>query len=315
MSKKYPELTEQIRWEDDEVRLVQLYGLATGAGKYKRIPGRRIEAWVVHQAASAPKSGQSAPRGIANFHTANPKYKLDDKGKLMYRTVKGKKKPIWIGGGKGWPGMGYQFCIPTHPDIEDGKIVIYQTHDEDIWSWSTSAAINKYALAVVMSGTFRSEHDPHNPLALDKPEPEALTALDHLTFDYILPRHNLTAEENLFGHFDFGKAACPGDYLEQWVRHHRGENVPDPSVEFLADPDPIAISKATAKLNFPEVKDRQLALIKAGFSLEPWGADGKWGSVSRSALLAFQDSARLEVDGVYGPKTDKALKKAVDALG
>lgn len=313
MSKKYPELIETVRWENDEVKLVQLTGLATGPGAYQRIPRRKVKAVMIHQAASAPKAGQSAPRGIARFHSGAPTYKKDTNGNLIYRMSKGKKKPIWIGGGKGWPGAGYHVCVPTHPDIEDGKAVVYQMHDFDIWSWHTSAAINKNGIGVVMSGSFRSEHDPNNPLAQPAPEPMAAMAMEQLVLQYILPMYNLTPEDGLYGHFDFGKAACPGDWLEQWVRHMRGENVPHPKDEFLDDPDPV--TKPSYKMQFTTVKQRQEALLRLGYDLGPWGADGVWGEASKGALLGFQDTEGLTVDGLWGFKTDQAVKRAIDNAG
>lgn len=311
---KYPELIRTIKWENDEVRLIQLVGLATGPGKYTRIKNRPVEATIVHQAAGNPLAGEDAPVRLAKFHAAPPKYKHDVNGNLVYRTIKGKKKPWWVGGGRGWPGIGYQFVIPTYPELQDGKIVIYQTHDEDVWSWHTSGAINRRGLGIVLAGCFRSEHDPHSAIAVPRPDPLAITALDALLFEYLLPKHNLKAEEGLYGHFDFGKAACPGDYLEQWVRFKRGESLPDPDETFLDDPDPVPTAKKPVGVVFKTVKERQEALLKLGYDLGKWGADGSWGTASRGALLAFQDNAGLVSDGVWGPKTDAAIVRALAEL-
>lgn len=314
MSKKFPELTEQLVWENDEVKLVKLHGLKTGPGHYQVIPGRKIHAVIIHHADSNPLLGQAAPRGIANFHASPPKYKTDAQGNVMYRKVGGKPRKWWIGGGRGWPGIGYQYVVPTIPDIEEGKAVVYQAWDDDVWSWHTDKAINRHGLGVCMAGCFRSEHYPNNPLAQSAPDPSAWNAMEQLVLGYLLPHHGLTAEDGLYGHFDYGKPACPGDWLEQWVRHQRGESVPHPKDEYLDDPDPEDQGKTSKPTTeFASVASRQQALIDLGYDLGKWGADGKWGNASKGALLAFQDSSNLVVDGVWGPKTEQAIKKALEA--
>lgn len=59
------------------------------------------------------------------------------------------------------------------------------------------------------------------------------------------------------------------------------------------------------------VKSLQKALVAAGETLPRYGADGKFGAETESALRAFQRSAGIGVDGIYGPKSASALRKAV----
>lgn len=51
----------------------------------------------------------------------------------------------------------------------------------------------------------------------------------------------------------------------------------------------------------------QQALIRAGFPLPKYGADGKFGKETLSALKAFQEAKGLITDGICGPKTWAAL--------
>jgi len=57
-----------------------------------------------------------------------------------------------------------------------------------------------------------------------------------------------------------------------------------------------------------EVLNVQRALIERGFN--PGPLDGKMGTQTRNAIMAFQKSRGLKVDGIVGPLTSAALFKA-----
>ena len=56
----------------------------------------------------------------------------------------------------------------------------------------------------------------------------------------------------------------------------------------------------------PDVAEVQCLLRRAGVS--PGGIDGMFGPLTQGAVKAFQRQARLDVDGVVGPHTWKALR-------
>jgi lysozyme family protein len=60
-----------------------------------------------------------------------------------------------------------------------------------------------------------------------------------------------------------------------------------------------------------EVKKLQRALAGAGYS--PGTIDGAYGSATTAAVMRFQQAQNLTADGVAGPKTLAALKKALEA--
>jgi hypothetical protein len=60
-----------------------------------------------------------------------------------------------------------------------------------------------------------------------------------------------------------------------------------------------------------EVKQLQQALVKAGQS--PGAVDGVYGPKTEAAVKAFQTSAGITADGVYGPETKKALEQNLKA--
>lgn len=60
-----------------------------------------------------------------------------------------------------------------------------------------------------------------------------------------------------------------------------------------------------------DVKELQEALIKLGYNLGKWGADGDFGDATELALEEFQKDNSLDVDGEYGPKSHAAMVKAL----
>lgn len=59
-----------------------------------------------------------------------------------------------------------------------------------------------------------------------------------------------------------------------------------------------------------DVKHMQEMLIACGYSCGPAGTDGIFGTGTFVALCAFQKASGIAVDGIYGPKSAKALETA-----
>lgn len=58
------------------------------------------------------------------------------------------------------------------------------------------------------------------------------------------------------------------------------------------------------------VKTLQTKLTALGYSFEPYGADGAFGSLTETRVKAFQLTAGISADGIVGPQTWAALDKA-----
>jgi peptidoglycan hydrolase-like protein with peptidoglycan-binding domain len=58
-----------------------------------------------------------------------------------------------------------------------------------------------------------------------------------------------------------------------------------------------------------DILEVQTQLLKLGF--DPGPMDGIWGRRTIAALRAFQESKGLQVDGILGPKSLKALFEGV----
>lgn len=62
-----------------------------------------------------------------------------------------------------------------------------------------------------------------------------------------------------------------------------------------------------------DVQELQSLLIELGFNVGKYGADGDFGSSTRSAVKAFQKSRGLEEDGIVGKNTLAAIRKSIQA--
>lgn len=60
-----------------------------------------------------------------------------------------------------------------------------------------------------------------------------------------------------------------------------------------------------------DVKELQADLIRLGYDLGKWGADGDFGDATEEAVKRFQKDRRLTVDGEAGKTTVAALEKAL----
>ena len=61
----------------------------------------------------------------------------------------------------------------------------------------------------------------------------------------------------------------------------------------------------------PYVVECQQDLLKLGYDLSPYGADGKYGKTTSARIKEFQQSQGLKADGICGPMTWGALDQAV----
>ena len=77
------------------------------------------------------------------------------------------------------------------------------------------------------------------------------------------------------------------------------------SVTYVSEAETKKSKKVRSTKTSLSTKEIQKALSNAGYYFGP--IDGKIGSKSKKAIKEFQADNRLKVDGVAGPKTQKAL--------
>ena len=95
--------------------------------------------------------------------------------------------------------------------------------------------------------------------------------------------------EGYYGHYHFGKSACPGLALRGWTERQR------------------------AILGHAELRtdlEWQQALLRWDASALPvFGADGKWGGESKYWLTKFQQTMRIRATGMQDPFVEMLLMK------
>ena len=63
-----------------------------------------------------------------------------------------------------------------------------------------------------------------------------------------------------------------------------------------------------------DVQEMQANLMMLGYDLGSYGADGDFGSRTEKAVMAFQRSSALDVDGKFGPKSFSAMKSSLASI-
>jgi N-acetylmuramoyl-L-alanine amidase len=179
---------------------------------------------------------------------------------------------------RGAPHFAYHYGIRL--DGAEGEIV--QANKLTHVTWHTKGQ-NKVGVGVMLEGNFMA---PGNDLAglADGPTEKQLASLEwlvgHLEDILKIDPHDV------YGHYHFGKAVCPGYKIVDWIENHRRKLPP------VAAPGVGAVKTVT---------ELQVALTELGY--KPGPADGVFGRGTKTALLAFQADQGLTVDGIAGPQT------------
>jgi hypothetical protein len=295
-----------LEYEDDRIRIEHVESkrganfprTLSGGDRYVQVPNRPIHEVVYHHTAGGIYEGIEAVERIADYCTALPIYARNPDGSIQTYTVRGVTKRRVIGGGRGWPGVPYTFVIPGIPDTVAGKLVLYRIWDDSWRTFHTGGIHNSFGVGVVIGGWYASRHDALNQHAHPRPSEEAMICADALA-DYLMDRYRLKpGPETLLSHAELGKPACPGDFIENWVREKRGDQPLRQLVQAPEDSRPLETPRQV-----------QEALVALGY--DPGKVDGLWGPRTANALRAFQTAERLKPDGLFGPITRQALRQAL----
>jgi len=193
----------------------------------------------------------------------------------------------------GCPGLLYSFAISAA--VEPTKVILANSLDSATWSQGKaddgrhpeySGDENRHLVSVLVMGDFS---EAFRRGASADPSPSQLSRWRKVT-SWLEELFGFDAA-GYFGHFDFGKAACPG----QTLRH-------------------LISSRRRAARTLVTDRDWQEALLRwRPHCLPKWGADGHWGNESRRALVEFEREHTHKVDGIRDPFVELLLLKKYPA--
>ena len=101
-----------------------------------------------------------------------------------------------------------------HYGIEKTGLVI-QANELNQITWHTTGQ-NNSGIGIMLVGNFAG---PGHDVGTTEPTPEQIKGLEELC-DYLIQAFGLT-NRDVYGHYHFGKAACPGYVVEEWIENKR----------------------------------------------------------------------------------------------
>lgn len=101
-----------------------------------------------------------------------------------------------------------------------------------------------------------------------------------------------------------------------WTKHGKLPWIAYSGEQDKVEPEIIELGSRTIKRGTQgtDVRELQEALLKLGYALPKFGADGDCGSETVAVIRLFQEEQGLEVDGKFGPASLAALRKALAQL-
>jgi len=178
---------------------------------------------------------------------------------------------------KGCPRICYHYGIR-----ENGEVV--QMNELSHIVWHTKGQ-NTNAIGIMLVGNFAGPG--HNTGTRD-PSKAQMDSLEELV-GYLLKSFNFT-HQDLYGHYHFGKPACPGYIVQDWIENLRNNIVLDELHLVQVEKSIVEIQKRLNHLGYGAGK-----------------ADGIQGVNTLTAIRKFQKEQQLMVDGIVGPQTWKRL--------
>ncbi|TDO00043.1 N-acetylmuramoyl-L-alanine amidase [Sunxiuqinia elliptica] len=179
---------------------------------------------------------------------------------------------------KGCPHLCYHYAIR-----KDGEIIQANELSDIVWHCKGQ---NTSGIGIMLQGNFSG---PGYDMGTSEPTLEQIKSTNELV-DFLLESLQLSSSD-VFGHYHFGKPACPGFVMQEWVENKRGH--------ISAQENPENIEKT-----IPEIQSR---LNELGYNCGK--ADGIIGTRTQSAIRRFQTDNQLIADGIVGPQTWSKLLK------
>lgn len=227
--------------------------LATNSSgrKWKIRDVKQLKGMVWHQ-----ELGWGSIEGVAKYHTGKNSHLVTD----------------------GTESIAYTFSIRR-----DGQILLCNDLNKATWSQGYKGRKgdeNAEFVSVMFEGMFKGTGITDNSAS----EPNLNQMLSAMLLWKVCKEFWNWQDHDLYGHFNFGKPACPGDTLQTIINAIQINSKKDPAREFNTS------------------KQRQEVLKELGFY--KGAIDGIWGLGSKASLISFQRKKGLIADGIWGSKTE-----------
>lgn len=194
----------------------------------------------------------------------------------------------------------------------DGRVGLYV--DESRRAWTSSDRDNDNCAVTIEVANDGGAPDWH---VSDKALAKTIDLCEDICRRNGIKKLNFTGDRagNLTMHKWYAKTQCPGPYLESKFQYIADEVNKRLGESTTSNPPTEASTEkvsATGVAGLPvlmkgskgaPVKALQILLIGNDCSCGDCGADGDFGSATKTALVKYQTEKNLEVDGVCGPKT------------
>ncbi len=164
---------------------------------------------------------------------------------------------------------------------KNGEVV--QVNPLTAVTWHTKGQ-NTVSIGIMLVGNFNGTgytSGTGEPSAAQLASMKALVA-------YLQEKFELS-NQDIYGHYHFGKLACPGHTIQDWIENTRNDLSKTPALN--------KIIKSNEEIQ------KRLNLLDYNCGL----ADGILGPKTKKAIRDFQEDYDLEVDSVVGPLTWKKL--------
>lgn len=165
---------------------------------------------------SGPRAGKYDIQKVVYHHSAGNESVDWSPDQQWMEFVKGIVNwHVWHEDGPKWRGPGYHILVPYSPLIHNGRHCPVLVNALAAKSWHTAGA-NNTGIGVCFQGSFDSGS---NPTGLDPSDFQKEVA--HLLWnEWLKPDFDL-GDHSLTGHFQFGKPACPGDWLANLIHSYQ----------------------------------------------------------------------------------------------
>lgn len=173
---------------------------------------------------------------------------------------------------KGCPHMCYHYGIR-----KNGEVVQVNELSDIVWHCKGQ---NTSSIGIMLEGNFSG---PGYDMGTSKPTDEQLQSTEQLV-DFLFESLKLP-NSSLFGHYHFGKPACPGFVMQEWLENKRGHLSPE-------------INEQHVEKSITEIQSR---LNQLGYNSGK--VDGILGVKTQSAIRRFQTDQHLIADGIVGSQT------------